>query len=524
MPLQLVALARPAAAAFNRRTAICRTMAVACLVALAVQTLLPAASADEPASPAHPNILFFLVDDQRNDTLGCAGHPIIQTPSIDRLASDGVRFENMFVTTSVCWVSRATILTGMWARSHVVPTQVPQVSSQAMTAIYPNLLRQAGYRTGFFGKWHTQTPPRFNPEDHFDEYERIFRNPYFKPMPDGTLRHEADLIGDRAVAFLAAQPKDRPFCLNLWFNSVHAEDGDKRPGIGHYPWPPSVDGLYDDVQVPPPRLSDPAIFESQPEFLKQSINRERFFWRWDTPEKYQTNIRAYFRMISGVDRVVQRVVQALENAGLADNTIIVYSADNGYYMGNRGFAGKWSHYEESLRVPLIIRDPRLPRGQRGRTVRSVALNVDLPATFLDWAGASVPASYQGRSLAPLVAGDEPSDWRREFFCEHVDLAPHLTWEGVRGERYVYARYFDQQPAFEFLHDLQQDPDQLTNLAADPAAAALLTAMRRKCDTLVKSYGGPLLPREQRRQAQQRRGAPERADPPARALPPPAERR
>lgn len=459
------------------------------LFALALALLAAA-----PAAERRPNIVFLFADDQRFDTLSCAGHPIVRTPAIDRLAADGVRFNNAFVTTSVCWVSRAVVLTGQTVRSHMMRTSVPTVRPEALRTMYPLPLREAGYRTGYFGKWHLMSPPGFDPAAQYDRYEAIGRNPYFKTLPDGTKRHETDLVADRGVAFIAEQTKDRPFFLNLCFNASHAEDNDRRPGIGHYPWPPSVDGMYEDVTIPPPRLGDPALYEKHPDFLKASINRERFFWGYDTPEKYQTNLRAYFRMISGIDHAVGRVVAALEAAGLADNTIIVYSADNGYYLGDRGFQGKWSHYEESLRVALVIHDPRLPKGQRGRVVDAMALNLDLPATFLDWAGVTAPAVYEGRSLRPLVQERTvPADWRQHFFAEHVDLAPTLTWEGIRGDRYVYARYFDQSPAYEFLHDLKADPDQLKNFAADPAHAETLKAMRALCDQEIATRGGPLPP-------------------------------
>jgi arylsulfatase A-like enzyme len=296
-----------------------------------------------------------------------------------------------------------------------VPTRPDQARPEALAALCPDRLRAAGYRVGFYGKWHAKMPPGFKPAEHFDEFEAIGRNPYFKKLHDGTLRHETDLVCDRAISFLQSQPADKPFCLYAWFNAAHAEDGDKRPGIGHYPWPPSVDGMYEDVAIPPPRLGDPAIYDSQPEHLKQSINRQRFFWGYDTPEKFQTNMRAYFRMISGIDHGIGRVLAALEKRGLAENTIVVYSADNGYYMGDRGFQGKWSHYEQSLRVPLIVYDPRLPESLRGRVVEPMALNLDLPATFLDWAGIEIPASYQGRSLLPNLAGETPGDWRTDFF-------------------------------------------------------------------------------------------------------------
>lgn len=445
-----------------------------------------------------PNILFFFADDQRHDTLSCAGHPIVQTPAIDQLASEGVRFRNAFVTTSVCWVSRAVLFTGQWARSHVQRNAVPKVRPEAAATLYPVQLRKAGYTTAHFGKWHFQAPEGFKPEEQFDAYEQIGRNPYFKTLPDGSKRHETDLISDRAIEFLKKQGQDKPFCLQLSFNAAHAEDNDHRPGIGLYPWPPSVDGMYEDRSIPPPRLGDPAIYEAHPQFLKDSINRERFFWGYDTPEKYETNLRAYFRMISGIDKAVSRVLAVLKEQGLADNTIIVYSADNGYYLGDRGFQGKWSHFEESLRVPLVIYDPRLPKEKRGRVVEEMVLNVDLPATLVDWAGAERPAAYEGRSLAILMQGqgmDKP--WRTSFFCEHLDLAPTLTWEGIRDQRYVYARYFDQKPAFEFLHDLQTDPDELKNLAADPAHAEVLQRFRQLCDAEMNARGGALPPMNQR---------------------------
>ncbi|HWB00826.1 MAG TPA: sulfatase/phosphatase domain-containing protein, partial [Pirellulales bacterium] len=207
----------------------------------------------------------------------------------------------------------------------------------------------------------------------------------------------------------------------------------------------------------------------------------------------------YFRMLTGIDHAIARVLKVLEQRGLADNTIIVYTADNGYYLGDRGFQGKWSHFDQSLRVPMVIYDPRLPREQRGRVIDQFALNVDLPATFLDWAGAAQPAAYEGRSLRPLVDGEPVSDWRTWFFCEHLDLAPTLTWEGVRSTAFMYARYFDQRPMYEFLHDLRSDPDELVNLAGDPAHADELSRMRSLCDREIDARGGSLPPLEQRKQ-------------------------
>ena len=449
------------------------------------------------AAEKRPNILFLFADDQRYDTLGCAGHPMVETPAIDMLAAAGVRFSNAHVTTAVCWVSRAVVLTGQWVRTHGKPDAMPQVRPESLVTMFPEMLRQAGYRTGHYGKWHMKAPPGFKPEEHYDEYEAITRSPYIKTLPDGSKRHETDIVADRGIGFIKSQPKDKPFCLNLWFNAAHAEDNDHRPGIGLYPWPSSVDGLYEDRSIPPPRLGDPAIYEAHPQFLKDSINRQRFFWGYDTPEKYEVNVRAYYRMISGIDRAVARVVAALEEVGLAENTVIVYTADNGYYLGDRGFQGKWSHYEESLRVPMVVYDPRLARGQRGKVCDELVLNADLAPTFLTLAGVKCPQAYEGRSLTSLLEGVSDKPWRQHFFCEHVDLAPTLTWEGIRGQRYVYARYFDQQPAYEFLHDLDVDRDELKNVASDPLHAEALKQMRELCDTEMNARGGALLPRPQR---------------------------
>ncbi len=444
------------------------------------------------AADPRPNLLFLFADDQRHDTLGCAGDPVVETPTIDALAARGVRFSNMYVSHSICWVSRATVLSGLTARSFGSPEQPDRLRPDVMPLLYPPLLRAAGYRTGHFGKFHARLPAGQEPRGLYDEFGRIHRAPYFHEQPDGSLRHTTDLIADHAVAFLRAQPEGQPFALNLWFNAGHAEDGDHRPGFGHFPWPPGVDGLYEDTALAPPRLGDPEIFAAQPEYLRRSIHRERWHWRWDTEEKYQANLAAYLRLISGIDRAVARVLAALEEEGLAGNTIVVYSADNGYYLGDRGFAGKWSHYEQSLRVPLIVHDPRPSAdATRGTVDARWVMNLDLAPSFLAWAGVPVPAAYQGRDLGPLVAGADPGPWRDEMFFEHLVLRPAIAWEGVRAGDFKYARYFDQEQDAEFLHDLRADPDELVNLARDPARAGELERLRRRTDALVGRYGAPL---------------------------------
>jgi arylsulfatase A-like enzyme len=439
-----------------------------------------------------PNIVFFFTDDQTTSTLGCYGNPVVKTPNIDGLAARGTRFEQAFVSHPICWASRATILTGITARGNRVKGKGDRVSPEALNVLYSDLLRKKNYRTGYFGKWHVMPAGGFNRKDHFDEIEVIGRNPFFKKQPDGSLRHETDLIVDRGIDFIKRQPKDKPFALNMWFNACHAEDGDRRPGIGHFAWPQSANGLYEDTYIGPPRLGDPSIFENLPKFLQTSITRERFFWRWNTDEKYQINMRAYYRMVTGIDNAIGRFLKALEEAGLTENTIIVYSADNGYHMANRGLAGKWSHYEESIKVPLIVADPRVPKSKQGQVTRAQALNLDLPATFLDWAGVEQPRRYQGRSLKPIVSGETPKDWRSDTFHEHFAVRARIpAYEGIRTDNYKYVRYLDHH--HEFLHDLAKDPDELKNLAKDPQYSTILKKLRNRTDERIAELGGPLDP-------------------------------
>jgi arylsulfatase A-like enzyme len=476
--------------------AISRSLCLGLILAVAVS-----------AEAAAPNLLFILVDDQRNDTLGCAGHPVIKTPNVDRLASQGVRFQNAFVTTPICMASRASIFTGLTETGHGYtgggPPATPVIPQDVDTS-FPVLLKKAGYRTGYFGKQHVKFEEGniASLNRMFDVHEVIGRNPYFKQQPDGSLRHEADLIGDRSVDFLAAQPNDKPFCLYMSFNIAHAEDSDHRPGIGHFPWPQSVDGMYEDIDPAAPRFADDHYYDSHPQFLKNSLNRVRWHWRWDTPEKYAINMRAYYRMLTGMDKVVGRVTQKLEELGLADNTVVIYTADNGYYMGDRGFAGKWSHYEESLRVPLIIYDPRLPQGQRARVVDPMALNIDLPATMLDLAGITIPDKFQGRSIVPILRGESPANWRTDFFCEHrYNYEALPKWFGVRGSRYTYASYYDQTPAYEYLFDLETDPHQLNNLATDPKHQDTLNTLRDRSAFFTRQYTRPEIVAAKQAQAQ-----------------------
>ena len=458
------------------------------LLLVALTTIPEDASPDAP----RPNVLFVLTDDHRHDHLGCAGHPVLKTPHVDALAARGVRFANAFVTTSICAASRATLFTGRYEIAHGYTFGTPPLSKTLVAESYPAVLRRAGYRTGFVGKFGVGLSGGKRADggtaEMFDTFVPIDRNPYFHEQPDGTLRHETDLCGDAAVAFMAEhaeQHSDQPFCLSVSFNAAHAEDSDKN---NHYPYPETEAGLYVDTPIPPPTPVPDCTFEGQPEVLRDSMNRDRWYWRWDTPEKYDRNLRAYYRLLTAADRNVGRMMNELERLGLENDTIVILMGDNGYYMGSRGFAGKWSHFEESLRVPLVIADPRTPQSLRGTVETAVALNVDVPATMLDRCGVGVPNGYQGASLDPFIGFASPGlpAWRTEFFCEHRMNHERIPkWEGVRTDEWKYTRYYETEPVTELLYHFRVDPSELNDLAGDERYAGALDRMRGRCDELKR---------------------------------------
>ena len=459
------------------------------------------ASTDAAGQGSPPGFLVIVSDDHRSDVMGCAGHPIVQTPNIDRLASEGVRFSNAFAQASICAASRATILTGLPERSHHYTFGRPPLARELALDAYPTRLRKAGYRTGFVGKFGVVVEGgRATIDGMFDSFAPVGRTPYRKRLPDGSIRHATDLTGDLAVEFLESVSAEEPFCLSVSFNAGHAEDGDLED---HYPPPATEAGLHEDLVMPRPRLDDPEVFESHPSWLRDSMNRIRYHWRWDDPGKYDRNLRNYLRMLAGLDRNIGRMLEALERTGRLQDTVVIFVGDNGYYMGERGFAGKWSHFDPSLRIPLVVVDPAIPTDERGRVAEDLVLNLDVAPTIMALAGIEDPevshksetvdSSIRGRPL-PIDSGD---GGRKGFFCEHgmkhVDIP---RWIGWRTGSLKYARYLDHPGDGEFLHDLHADPDELVNLARDPRWRPRLEALRKTCEEARDraAAAGPPLPR------------------------------
>jgi len=425
-----------------------------------------------------PNILFILTDDQRWDTLGCAGNPIIHTPVMDSMAKNGVRFENAFVTSPACAPCRATLLTGLYERTHNYTFGKQGLRKTYTDASFPIHLRRAGYRTGLIGKWDTKTEDPDARNKMFD-FEYINRWPYLKEI-NGRKIHLTELFGEKAIQFIKESTPERPFYLSLFFHAPHAENYDPE----QFYWPPACDGLYEDVSIPEPKTFDEVFFNTQPQYLQNHFDRvDRWFRRFDTAEKYQKMVKGYYRMITGADMVIGRVIKELENKGIADNTVIIFMGDNGFFLGERGFGGKFLLYEPALRVPLIIVDPRLNSSRRNLVLPHQALSLDIAPTILDLAGVPVPDYMQGESLMPLVNGDSV-DWRSEFFIEY-DCKEFQTirTEGYRTERWKYIRYMDYSDSEE-LYDLANDPWEEKNLAHEQKYNEQLLEIRRKCNQMI----------------------------------------
>lgn len=431
------------------------------------------------AAAPRPNVVFILVDDLRWNALGCMGNKIVQTPNIDRLAKEGVLFKNMFVTTSICSVSRATALTGQWMRRHGIVDFATGISDERWKDTYPAQFRAAGYHTGFVGKYGVGNPQITAARGaSFDFWrgEPGQAGRFFIEPNDPTRTHKTAKIGNEALTFLTTAPKDKPFSLSISFNAVHARDHEKR----EYEPDSREEGLYDGIEIPLPKLATEEAFKRLPEFVQKSEGRRRWEWRFDEPQKAQDILHDYYRLITGVDREVGRILETLQQQKLASNTIVIFTADNGYALADRGMADKWYAYEEDMRVALIIKDPLLPKERQGTTVDAMALNVDLAPTMLDLAGLPVPAAMQGRSLKPLLEGKTPADWRTEFFYEHHSVPNRIPpVEAVRTQKWKYIRWIEPNPVTEELYDLEADPLEERNLAEDASKTEVLKEMRGK---------------------------------------------
>lgn len=426
------------------------------------------------AAPEKPNVLILFADDWRFDTLGAAGNPIVKTPNLDALAKDGIRFTHNCVTTSICGISRATLFTGQWMSRHG-STDFKELR-KPWSDSYPGIMRSNGYFTGHIGKWHNGKFPKEN----FD-FGRMYHSTHYHPTPEGGKIHVTQKNENDAMEFLKTRAADKPFVLTLAFFATHAED--ENP-LQFLPQEKSK-ALYNDVTIPVPATANEAAYRKLPEFLQNPENesRNRWTWRFDTPEKFQTMMKNYYRLATEVDETCGNLIAELKRQGIYDNTLIIFTTDNGYFHAEHGLADKWYPHQESIRVPLIIRDPRMDASKRGTTNDEFTLNVDLAPTILRFAGFEPPKVMQGRDmselyLAPPAAGSEP--WRKEFFYEHPNVKNKNFIPASQAlVRKDWKYFYWPEHDYEQLFHIAEDPLEQNDLAKDPKFAEKLAEMRTR---------------------------------------------
>jgi len=412
------------------------------------------------AIASRPNIVFILSDDHRWDYMSGVGHPFVQTPAMDRLAREGVLFENAFVVTSLCSPSRATFLTGQYASTHGVKNNLTVWRDENVTVL--ELLKSAGYDTGFIGKWHMPGHlPELRGVDRFVTFTaqggqgRYFDCPLIVDGEERPSRvpYITTELTDYALEFIE-QERQRPFCLYLAHKAIHHE----------FLPPPDLKGLYADEKIEWPDEADQLIGSIRGALFTGLLG------------PLEPRLKNYCAALVALDREIGRIVERLEQMGILDQTVFIYTSDNGYFWGEHRLVDKRYFYEESIRIPMIVRYPPLI-SDPGRRADQMVLNVDITPTLLDLAGLQASPSVEGDSFAPILAsagarGREA--WLYEYFKEFPYNVPqHFA---VRTKTHVYAE-FDTEHVPE-LYDLTIDPRQRRNLIGTPEGDALQPEMKR----------------------------------------------
>lgn len=436
-------------------------------------------------SPDRPNIVLLYSDDQPHQALGSVD-PYFYTPNIDRLAESSVSFTNSFVTTAVCAVSRADMLTGQHMKRHGVDSFDKPLSREQMRQSFPGVLREAGYRTAFLGKFaigHPRSAPRelCLPEDQFDLWYGFLQDLSYSQDVDGEERYVTTVMEEKAISFMRETPKDQPFLVIMSLPEPHGQGGRRgRPGPWNYQDP---DFVLDPPAnpYPMPKTMNQEAFDSRPQAIRESRNGPMK----KNDERFQQMMETRRAFIARTDLAVGRMVQALEELELDDNTVVIFTSDHGSMWGAHGLRGKWNMYEESIRAPLIIHDPRLPATVARGTRSQMALSIDLAPTMLAMAGVPIPDVMQGSDLIPVLRNPD-EEGREDWYYEHdVGTAstgrPLGRCEGVRTNQWKYIRYKDTRPVQEELFDLVADPSEEKNLAKDPRHAEILADLRERCD-------------------------------------------
>jgi len=469
-------------------------------------------SAAKNTSESRPNIVFLMTDDQRWDTLGCYGRTDVITPNIDKLAAHGVAFDNAYYAVAICMPSRATMFTGRYFSDHQSGFTYPYnrtLTKEEFADSYPAQLKDIGYRTGFVGKFGIRLEDSNQTAiEHFDffvsgdnpiapnddpELDHIYRSD--RPKNERTLKK-----GDAMIRFLETQPKDQPFCLSISFDAVK-NDRDSDMYTPHRE-------VFKDQEMWVPDNWVEGKSERLPQVLDHCRGTYLHVARTSTPEQYQMRTRRFAVQGYTVDVQVGRLMEKLEEMGVLNNTIVIYTSDNGRFHGSQGLFDKAILYDESMKEPLIVFDPRASESQRGRRESAMVSSADVAPTILSLAGVDIPERMKGRDLGGLLdSTQDMSKWRDTVLMENLFLQemhaanvnnhpdiPGLNDEiiannrsyrsrGVRTERYKYFLYFEHDPVIEELYDLEQDPYEQNNLISNPEYAQVLSKLRKKTEEL-----------------------------------------
>ncbi|MDA7920642.1 sulfatase-like hydrolase/transferase [Verrucomicrobiales bacterium] len=474
-----------------------------------------------------PNVIFVFSDDHRFDSMGMTGDPVTETPHLDQLAAEGVFFNNAYITSPICGPSRANIFTGQWERKNRIGfTYVSQnsVSAEAFENSFLMQMKHAGYSTAFLGKHHTKIVDRSNTplkenidfcyyeEGHLGFYpakkHKAFTNLKNKTQVEGLFEateaylspgEDFDCFYDNADKSLKGRldrrDPDKPFCAWINFNLPHQAS---LGGMGSQPDDPDFySKRYADRVDQLPLPAGYPVKATLPEDVL-TVSEMEPYYRLKDRALLDTKLKTA-RAVFAIDQFMGNLRLLLERLNEDDNTIIIFASDNGLLYGEHGIGGKTMLYEESAHVPLLVYSPFLPESNRGASLDELAVGQDIPATILDLCGIEVPATYQGASLLPLMEGRE-EDWRTDVFLENLFTDQgYPRHDAVRSEQYKYIRYFSrendrkqylpdgiagEEPIYEELFDLKNDPTEQVNLAENHAFAEVLKAHRERCRELA----------------------------------------
>ncbi len=442
------------------------------------------AAVARPRSGQRPNVIFFMTDDQRWDSMSCAGNPYLQTPNMDRLAREGAYFTNAFCTNSLCGPSRATCLTGKY--SHNTGVRINEGTFPTDQETFLEAARREGYRTAFVGKWHNK---QWGRDRHFDYYfgfrgQGEYLDPLIQENDQPERQYEGwveDILADKTLDFIrAVAAEQQPFMVCHWFKTPH-QGCDPAPRHEH---------LLEGVTFPKPASFD-TDYAGKPRAVREADLKIGGSGPTSYVQDWDEFLRDYYRVLTGVDENLGRILDLLDELGLADNTLVIFTSDNGYFHGEFGFFDKRLMYEPSLRIPLLVRYPK--KIKPGTRIEQFALNIDFPVTIMDYAGMDIPADVDGASLAPILEGQSPPDWRQDLLYEYYAypdwhyVKPH---KGIRTSKWKYIHYYDF-PDHEYeLYDLEHDPQELTNLYGDPQYRPVVEQLAARLVALREQYHDP----------------------------------